>query len=291
MPKLSKRKKQLKEIYNRKQEDTVGGENDGDAEEAEGNNEEESQEEVKQARQQTAASSSGTVRTSSRMSARQQQLQQQQQSQVQQHSHQTSQRTQSQRNSSTSAAVAAAAAAANQVSDKVSGDDKVWVQCNNCDKWRSLPSTVDPNTLPDIWTCDLNIYDYNRNTCDAPEENYNKEEEQQNVQLKAFLRLWVKKLKTNDRAESRLVPNSVTRNNRKRKLEVEWIQCCNPACRKWRSITRNIDTNVLLPRLQKNQHFGGNGLWFCTMNSWDDTTASCAAPQEPVWNCRWNLNA
>ncbi len=286
MPKLSKRKKQLKEIYNRKQEDAVGGENDGDVEEGEGNNEEESQEEVKQARQPAATSSSGTVRTSSRMSARQQQLQQQQQVQQQQPHQQTSQRSQSQRNSS-----AAAAAAAHQVSDKVSGDDKVWVQCNNCDKWRSLPSTVDPNTLPDIWTCDLNIYDSNRNTCDAPEENYNKEEEQQNVQLKAFLRLWVKKLKTNDRAESRLVPNSITRNNRKRKLEVEWIQCCNPACRKWRAITRNIDTNVLLPRLHKNQRFGGNGLWFCTMNSWDDTTASCAAPQEPLWNCRWNLNA
>lgn len=31
-------------------------------------------------------------------------------------------------------------------------DDRVWVQCNNCDKWRALPSTVDVDALPDIWT-------------------------------------------------------------------------------------------------------------------------------------------
>jgi outer membrane biosynthesis protein TonB len=44
-------------------------------------------------------------------------------------------------------------------------DDRVWVQCNTCDKWRALPSTVDPAKLPDIWYCELNVYDPLRNTC------------------------------------------------------------------------------------------------------------------------------
>jgi CW-type Zinc Finger len=68
--------------------------------------------------------------------------------------------------SSSSSAVAesnsiAAAAAA------VPEDDRVWVQCNTCDKWRALPNTVDPAALPDIWFCELNIYDDNRNCCEV----------------------------------------------------------------------------------------------------------------------------
>ena len=36
---------------------------------------------------------------------------------------------------------------------------------------------------------------------------------------------------------------------------------------------------------------GGEGQnWYCSMNNWDDTKASCGAPQEPLWNCKWNLS-
>jgi cobalamin biosynthesis protein CobT len=51
--------------------------------------------------------------------------------------------------------------------EKGAEDDRVWVQCNTCDKWRALPSTVDPNSLPDIWVCELNIYDTARNNCEV----------------------------------------------------------------------------------------------------------------------------
>jgi len=188
-------------------------------------------------------------------------------------------------------------------------DDRIWVQCNNCDKWRSLPPTVNPDTLPDIWTCNLNIFDPERMACDAQEENYytRDEEHQQHIQLKSFLRLWGKKLRTADRAEARLssysLPSSMTRGNNssssyrggqnKRKLDCEWIRCCNPSCGKWRAIARGIDSGIMLKRLKKNQKIAGgeNSLWFCSMNSWDETQASCAAPQEPLWNCRWNLNS
>ena len=46
-------------------------------------------------------------------------------------------------------------------------DDRVWVQCNTCDKWRALPNTVDPTQLPDIWFCELNNYDDERNCCEV----------------------------------------------------------------------------------------------------------------------------
>ena len=46
-------------------------------------------------------------------------------------------------------------------------DDRVWVQCNTCDKWRALPNTVDPVLLPDIWFCELNTYDADRNCCEV----------------------------------------------------------------------------------------------------------------------------
>lgn len=106
--------------------------------------------------------------------------------------------------------------------------------------------------------------------------------------LKAFLKVWVKKLKNADRAETRLASSSVTR-NKKRRMDTEWIQCSNPGCGKWRSLTSGIEAANLIKRLNKNKRFGGDSNWYCSMNSWDDTTASCAAPQEPLWNCRWNL--
>lgn len=67
---------------------------------------------------------------------------------------------------------AAGTAATNNSCDKASSllppeDDRVWVQCNTCDKWRALPSTVDPALLPDIWFCELNIYDPDRNCCEV----------------------------------------------------------------------------------------------------------------------------
>ena len=67
---------------------------------------------------------------------------------------------------------ASATAAATSSSDQaavaaVPEDDRVWVQCNTCDKWRALPNTVDPAALPDIWFCELNIYDDNRNCCEV----------------------------------------------------------------------------------------------------------------------------
>ncbi|KAK4329397.1 hypothetical protein Pmani_000252 [Petrolisthes manimaculis] len=50
-------------------------------------------------------------------------------------------------------------------------DETVWVQCEECDKWRQLPSTTDPTTLPDRWTCDM--LPGENGSCQIPEDDWN----------------------------------------------------------------------------------------------------------------------
>ena len=166
-------------------------------------------------------------------------------------------------------------------------DERVWVACNRCDKWRALPCTVDMITLPDIWTCDMNTYDSSHNSCSAEEELY----VQDNAQLRSFLKITSKRLKNIDRAETRLPPSVVTR-GRKRTLDVEWVKCCNPLCGKWRAIgIRGLDSSNMLKRLNRSSRWGKRMEWFCSMNVWDESRASCVAPQEPLWDCSWNLTS
>jgi hypothetical protein len=56
--------------------------------------------------------------------------------------------------------------------NETSTEEAVWVQCDSCSKWRSLPSHIKPEELPDEWKCSMNIWDGNHDDC-------NKEEEQQ----------------------------------------------------------------------------------------------------------------
>ena len=65
----------------------------------------------------------------------------------------------------------AAAATVNET--EIEGEDEYednnWVQCEKCEKWRSIPASVDAESLPDNWYCELN--DWNDfNTCKKPEE-------------------------------------------------------------------------------------------------------------------------
>ena len=84
---------------------------------------------------------------------------------------------------------------------------------------------------------------------------------------------------------------------------IEWIRCNNPTCGKWRSVARGIDISSLVRRVNKRRFGSQNSLlntnsnqhntvgWTCFMNNWDDTVASCTAPQESLWSCKWNLSA
>jgi hypothetical protein len=53
---------------------------------------------------------------------------------------------------------------------KKKDEEDPWVQCERCEKWRHLPSTVNVDNLPDHWFCELNIYDTKRNSCEAEEQ-------------------------------------------------------------------------------------------------------------------------
>lgn len=151
--------------------------------------------------------------------------------------------------------------------------EAVWVQCDKCAKWRGLAPSTDAKALPDIWMCDM----IPPLTCSDPEEPYEKEaakKEDTDVQLRYFCRVWLKKLRCSDRAEAKLAPSTLTR-GRRRQMDIEWIRCCNRNCGKWRSLLRGMDAGEVLKRLKK-RRWGEKPQWFCAMNTWDETLASCA---------------
>ena len=149
-------------------------------------------------------------------------------------------------------------------------DEAVWVQCDKCEKWRALAPDVNAKNLPDIWTCSLAP----PLTCNDPEQPYESQREDQDIKLRYFFRVWLKKLRCSDRAEARIIPSTLTR-GRRRQIDSEWIRCCNPSCGKWRSTLRGMDAGDVLKRLNK-KCWGAKTLWYCSMNSWDETLASCA---------------
>ena len=57
-----------------------------------------------------------------------------------------------------------------------------------------------------------------------------------------------------------------------------WVQCDRADCRKWRRLPDDVDFDAL------------PGSWYCSMNHWDPSRASCGAPQEieieTVWRRR-----
>ncbi|KAJ1459061.1 CW-type zinc finger-domain-containing protein [Pelagophyceae sp. CCMP2097] len=150
--------------------------------------------------------------------------------------------------------------------------DDLWVCCDRCGKWRSLPSNVEAKRLAKRrWYCTMNP-DPERNSCGAAEEDYRSTTRMsaKDRRMQEFLRQWVLRLKKIDAAEARL-PRSVvgTRNKKRTSADTGWIQCCNPNCGKYRAVSTALEE-----RVQENDE------WFCVMNTWDEALSSCAAPQE-----------
>lgn len=54
--------------------------------------------------------------------------------------------------------------------------------------------------------------------------------------------------------------------------KVEWIQCADPNCGKWRALPPYMKSSAILESCDNK--------WFCVLNSWDEAIASCGAPQE-----------
>ncbi|CAN0548020.1 unnamed protein product, partial [Ectocarpus sp. 12 AP-2014] len=42
-----------------------------------------------------------------------------------------------------------------------------WAQCDRCLKWRRIPWHIDPETLPELWTCENNTWDPETASCDV----------------------------------------------------------------------------------------------------------------------------
>ena len=56
------------------------------------------------------------------------------------------------------------------VPDAGNGSAPVSVQCDRCKKWRELGPGIDPESLPDIWYCDMNYWDPKQASCGANEK-------------------------------------------------------------------------------------------------------------------------
>jgi hypothetical protein len=131
----------------------------------------------------------------------------------------------------------------------------------------------------------MNKKDPERSKCSAPEEEYEAANTPENVtdqRTRKHLRLWVRRLQCNEKFESELptMTRGKKRNTTSAKEPYEWIRCCNPSCGKWRALLRSMDAASVVEAAK-------NGEWYCVLNTWDEKTASCAAPQEnlPAIGC------
>ncbi|GMH92736.1 hypothetical protein TrVE_jg7953 [Triparma verrucosa] len=88
--------------------------------------------------------------------------------------------------------------------------------------------------------------------------------------LRPHLSHVVRRLACTDMAESKL-PMS-TRRQKKAPTELEWVQCASATCGKWRALPAFLNAATLLKSC--------NNTFFCVLNYWDESLASCAAPQE-----------
>ncbi|XP_062862001.1 MORC family CW-type zinc finger protein 3-like isoform X2 [Trichomycterus rosablanca] len=55
------------------------------------------------------------------------------------------------------------------VEDNVKEPDQIWVQCDDCLKWRKLPDGINTKKLPDKWFCQMNT-DPQYRSCEAEED-------------------------------------------------------------------------------------------------------------------------
>ena len=162
-----------------------------------------------------------------------------------------------------------------------------WVECDKCKKWRRLRGVVDERKLPPKWYCSMNKNDPDRARCSAPEEEYDAAhtpESAADARTRKHLRVWVRRLQCNEQYEAR--QPTLTRGKKRAVASSsrephEWVRCCNPSCGKWRAVLRIMDAKQnVIDRTT-------DGEWYCVMNTWDEKTASCAAPQEnlPAVGC------
>eukprot|EP00816_Leptocylindrus_hargravesii_P004282 CAMPEP_0196810506 /NCGR_PEP_ID=MMETSP1362-20130617/10310_1 /TAXON_ID=163516 /ORGANISM="Leptocylindrus danicus, Strain CCMP1856" /LENGTH=1142 /DNA_ID=CAMNT_0042185525 /DNA_START=239 /DNA_END=3667 /DNA_ORIENTATION=+ len=188
--------------------------------------------------------------------------------------------------------------------DDGSGGEGVWVQCDECQKWRLLPSFVNSATLPDKWFCSMNIYD-NYNSCNVPEQILpNSVDTSRPLEKKGVVKEDDSIVTPMDHEEEyadkeEVIVDPIRKQPRRRALnsggeivegkklrsrrhgglnnkgkktshqeEQEWVQC--ESCQKWRRLPS--DGTVKSESLPD--------AWFCNMNTWNPKEASCFMDEE-----------
>lgn len=92
-------------------------------------------------------------------------------------------------------------------------------------------------------------------------------------QLRPYFKYWVNRLNAMGDAEKKLSRTRAGKNTRvDPEQKIEWIQCSNPSCGKWRPIPSYMKSSAILESCDSK--------WYCVLNSWDEAVASCGAPQE-----------
>lgn len=93
------------------------------------------------------------------------------------------------------------------------------------------------------------------------------------AKLRPYFKYWVNRLNSMTECEKKLSRSRAGKNLRiDPGQKIEWIQCCNPNCGKWRPLPPYMTSSAVLDSC--------NRQWYCVLNSWDEAMASCGAPQE-----------
>jgi len=137
-----------------------------------------------------------------------------------------------------------------------------WVQCNKCTKWRKVPGSIDVSSLPEVWHCSLNSWAPAFSRCAAKEET---EEADPLIERDPKSQSYPG---TGNRPRKPLPSSNLGTAQQGVKKIVQWVQCEQKSCKKWRKLPGHVDMSLLPEK------------WFCEMNEWDPERASCEAVEE-----------
>lgn len=183
-----------------------------------------------------------------------------------------------------------------------------WVFCEKCQKWRSIAPHISLQDLPDIWYCSMNTWSEVYNSCEAPEEVFNNDEQtpepiENNVvkskgkggRMKRIVSFNAEQADEQIKIENEIKKSEdgtdITSSNaftpKKRggntsnvtRVSSELTSDANVPessvnwvqcnrCKKWRKVPPTIAMESLPDR------------WYCSQNTWNPLVAACKARQE-----------
>ena len=142
-----------------------------------------------------------------------------------------------------------------------------WACCDRCGKWRSLPSHVQMDSLPEQWYCSMNLWDDRFNDCSIEEEVVDDADESVDLDEDDDTdRMGGSDVESSSHRKGFFRPGSSPRGSSSALEKVNWVQCNK--CTKWRKVPGVIDVDSL------------PDVWQCSMNTWAPAFARCGAKEE-----------